>query len=117
MASTLILDRTLWDLCLDSSGNIALAEEPYAVAQDVASAIRTFLGECWFNTEDGVPYWTDILGQRPPLQLVKSEIVAAAMTVAGVVDAQCFITSFSERVLTGQVQVTTSAGITLPIDF
>ena len=39
------------------------------------------------------------------------------MTVAGVVDAQCFITSFSERVLTGQVQVTTSAGITLPIDF
>ena len=117
MASTLLLDRTLWDLCADANGNIAMADEPYAIAQDVASAVRTFLGECWFNTEDGVPYWDDILGEYPPLQLVKSDIVAVAMTVTGVVDAQCYITGFDNRTLTGQVQVTTSDGVTLPIDF
>lgn len=117
MANTLLLDRTTWDLCLDASGNIAVAREPYAIAQDVASAVRTFLGECWFNTTDGVPYWTDILGQRPPLQLVKKDIINAAMTVRGVVAAQCYITGFEGRTLTGQVQVTTSAGVTLPVNF
>lgn len=117
MASTLLLDRTTWDLCTDANGNIAMADEPYAIAQDVASAVRTFLGECWFNVKDGVPYWSEILGQRPPLQLVKSRMVAAAMTVKGVVAAQCFITGFEGRVLSGQVQVTTDAGVTLPITF
>ena len=38
MANTLLLDRTVWDLLLDGSGNIAIATEPYATAQDVASA-------------------------------------------------------------------------------
>lgn len=117
MASTLLLDRTTWDLCKDASGNIAVAEAPYAIAQDVASAIRTFLGECWFNTKDGVPYWSDILGQQPPMQLIKKDIVAAAMTVKGVVKAQCYITGFNGRTVTGQVQVTTSAGVTLPVNF
>ena len=41
--STLLLDQTEWDLVLDASGNIALASPPYALAQDVASAVRTFL--------------------------------------------------------------------------
>lgn len=117
MADTLLLDRTTWDLCLDASGNIAVASSPYATAQDVASAVRTFMGECWFNTASGVPYWTDILGQRPPMQLVKKDIVAAAKNVFDVVKAQCYITGFAERVLTGQVQVTNSAGVTLPINF
>jgi hypothetical protein len=110
MPNTLLLDRTTWDLCLDASGNIAVASEPYAIAQDVASAVRTFLGECWFNTTDGVPYWSDILGQRPPLQLVKADIVAAAKTVQGVASAQCFITGLKDRVLTGQVQGMTTSG-------
>ena len=40
--NTLLLDQTAWDLVLDSAGNIALAAVPYARAQDVASAIKTF---------------------------------------------------------------------------
>lgn len=117
MASTLLLDQTLWDLVTDANGNIAMADEPYAISQDVASAIRTFLGECWFNTTDGVPYWSDILGQQLSLQVVKKAMIDAAMTVQGVVSAQCYITGFDGRVLTGQVQVTTSAGVTLPVNF
>jgi hypothetical protein len=117
MPNTLLLDRTTWDLCLDASGNIAVAGEPYALAQDVASAVRTFLGECWFNTKDGVPYWSDILGKRPPLQLVKKDIVAAALTVQGIASAQCFITGLTDRALTGQVQVTTTGGATLTVNF
>lgn len=105
---TLLLDRTAWDLVLDAAGNIALASEPYAIAQDVASAIRLFKGEAYYDTSQGVPYWEQFLGQRPPLSLVKAEVVKAALTVPGVLDARCFLASFTNRTLTGQVQVKTS---------
>lgn len=110
MAATIYLDPTTWDLTLDASGNIALAGEPYSLAQDAASAIRTFLGECWYDTSLGVPYWTDILGHFPPLELMKAELVAAALTVPGIVEAKCFITSAVGRKFTGQVQITDVAG-------
>lgn len=106
---TLYLNEN-WDLCLDANGNIALASEPYSLAQDAASACRTFLGECWYDTTIGVPYWTDILGHFPSLSLVKADLVAAAMTVPGVDSAQVFITGVVDRQLQGQIQVTDSTG-------
>jgi hypothetical protein len=115
--NTLLLDQTTWDLCLDASGNIALASDPYAIAQDVASAVRTFRGECWFNTVDGVPYFSEVLGQSPPLQLVQSLIEQAALTVNEVVKAVATITSFEGRTIKGNVQVTTSSGISIPVSF
>lgn len=105
MSKTLLLDRTAWDLVLDSAGNIALAAEPYSVAQDVASAVRVFAGELWYDTTQGVPYWEQILGKRPALSLVKAAVVKAALTVPDVVSARCLIASFKGRELTGQVQV------------
>ena len=103
MSKTLLLDLNAWDLVLDSSGNIALASEPYSVVQDVASALRTFAGECWYNTLLGVPYWQQILGKSPPLELLKAQFVAAALTVPSVTSARCFITSYVGRAITGQV--------------
>lgn len=110
MASSLYLDPSAWDLTVDSSGNIAVCADPYALAQNAATAIRTFLGEVYYDTTIGVPYWQGILGHLPTLQYVKSQLAAAAETVAGVVSAQVFITSFENRQIAGQVQVTDSAG-------
>jgi hypothetical protein len=107
---TLLLDRTLWDLCLDSAGNIAVASGAYALAQDAASAIRLFRGELWYDTTGGIPYFPEILGQSPPVALMKAEFIAAALTVPGVVSADCFITSIVGRTVTGQVQITDAAG-------
>lgn len=109
---TLLLDRTAWDLVLDAAGNIALADEPYSIAQDVASAVRTFTGECWYDTQLGIPYWQQILGQWPPIVLVKAKLVDAALTVPRVVSAECVIVDFSKRKLTGQIQVVDENGIT-----
>ena len=106
---TLYLDSAAWDLTLDSSGNIAAATEPYRLAQDAASAIRTFAGECWYDQTVGVPYWTQVLGKMPPLELIKAKFVEAALTVPGVVAAQVFITT-AGRTVSGQVQVTDSSG-------
>lgn len=108
---TLLLDTVEWDLVLDVNGNIAVASDPYSLAQDAASAIRLFQGELWYDTRQGVPYFQEILGKTPPLNLIKTKLTDAAKTVPGVVDAVCFITGIEERRLTGQVQVTDQAGV------
>lgn len=103
---TMLLDIDEWDLVIDAKADIAVASNPYALAQDAASAIKLFLGEQYYNTTIGVPYWQDILGLAPPLSLVKAKFVQAALTVPEVVAARCFISSFVRREIRGQVHVT-----------
>ena len=100
-----------WDLTLDSSGNIALASEPYSLAQDAATGCRTFLGECYYDTTLGVPYWQDILGKIPAYNLIRQQFIQQALLVPDVVNAQVFFSGFNNRVLTGQIQVTNTAGV------
>lgn len=107
---TLLLDVETWDLMVDVSGNIASAKAPYAQAQDAASALKTFQGEVYFDTTLGVPYFAEILGHLPPLSLVRTLFVNAALAVPGTVSAQCFFSSFTGRVLGGQVQITDALG-------
>lgn len=107
---TLLLDLSSWDLLTDAAGNIAFAEDPYTKAQDVASALRTFLGEVWYDTSLGVPYFQQVLGLTPPVTLFQELMVQAAKTVPGVVAATCTIQGFEDRRVTGQVTFTTSDG-------
>lgn len=108
MPSTLLLDTRTWDLVLGLNGNIAAATEPYALAQDAASAIKTFLGEVYFDTSLGLPYLTRVFGKNPPLALLKAQFEGAAMTVKGVSSAACFISSVGDRGISGQIQVTSA---------
>lgn len=109
--NTLLLDTELWDLAVDAVGNIAMASDPYSMAQDAASNIRTFEGEVYYNTTLGVPYWEQVLGQAPPISLMKALWNAAGLEVPGVVGARTFITEWVDRTVRGQVQVTDSAGV------
>ena len=115
--NTLLLAQDTWDLVLDASGNIALAKAPYALAQDVASAIRLFQGELYFNTAPGIPYLTDVLGQLPPLALVRGYLERAALTVPGVVSATAVLFALTDRLLTGQVQFTDTSGAVNTVAF
>ena len=115
--TTLYLSPATWDLCVDANGNIAVASGPYALAQDVASAVRCFLGELYYDTTQGVPYWQEILGKYPPLSLVKAKIEAAALTVPNVVSATCYIASFTNRTIKGQITITDNLGNTATASF
>lgn len=117
MSTTLLLDTVTWDLFLDANGNIALAEEPYSIVQDVCSYIRTFAGECWYDTTLGVPYFGNILGQLPPQALFKKYIENAALQVPGVAAAVCLVAGLKDRAITGQVQITTTSGVTTNVSF
>lgn len=116
MKTLLLLPRT-WDLTKDASGNIAVADDPYALAQNAACAIKLFLGEQWYNTLIGVPYFQQILAKVLNVPLMKAKFVAAALTVPGVAAAVVFITSVTDRGVHGQVQVTDSAGTTTAAAF
>lgn len=106
---TLLLDSVTWDLVLDINGNIAVASEPYALAQDAASAMQLFKGELWYDTTKGVDLW-NVLGKAPSLSLLKSELAAAAKTVPGVASARTFISSIADRNVQGQVQIKSDTG-------
>lgn len=113
---TLLLDRTAWDLVIDAAGNVAVAKNPYAAAQDIAAACRTFLGEVYYDTTLGVPYWQSILGQWPPIQLIQSDLEAQALTVPTVSVARCQITSLVDRAVTGTIYFETDDGSTGSVD-
>lgn len=115
--NTLLLDQSAWDLVLDASGNIALGGAPYSVAQDVAAAVRTFLGECWYDVAQGLPYWQQVDGKYPPLSFVSQKIVDAAMTVPNVASARVVFTGFQGRTLTGQIQIIDTDGIAANVSF
>ena len=115
--NTLALDQTAWDLVMDSSRNIAMVSPPYALAQDVASAVKLFLGELWYDTTQGIPYWTKILGKLPPSALIVQYIVQQALTVSGVVTAQCTINSFNDRTISGQIIFTDQSGQSTTVAF
>jgi hypothetical protein len=115
--NTLLLDRTQWDLIIDSAGNIAVASPPYALAQDVASAVRLFLGELFYDGTKGIPYFEDVLGHLPPPALLIGYIENAALTVPGVVSAQCIISTFDNRTVTGQIQFIDETGALNGVNF
>lgn len=115
--NTLLLDTQIWDLCLDASANIAMASEPYAIAQDVASALRLFAGELWYDNTRGIPYFETVLGQYPPSGYLKSQFEAAALTVPGVVQARCINLQLSNRQLTGTVEVIDLTGQSQNVTF
>lgn len=102
---TLLLDQLTWDLVLDAEGNIAKATNPYALAQDAASVIRTYLGEVYFDTTVGMPWLEQVLGRSPSLPLLKQQLIEAAETVPDVHRAKVFLTTMTARRVGGQVQV------------
>lgn len=117
MYNTLLLDIDQHDLVSDASGNIAMAQPPYALAQDVSSAILTFEGEVFYDTSQGIPYFDEVLGHLPPAALLTQLQSNQALTVPGVVTAQTVISSFTDGDVSGQVQFTDEDGGTNVVNF
>ena len=116
MTTTLALTLAEWDLTVDIHGNIALKSGAQELAQDVGSAVKTFLGELYYDTSLGMP-WPTILGASYSQGYLEVQITKAALAVAGVAKAQTTITSFVNREAHGHVYVTSDADVTFPVEF
>lgn len=78
-----------WDLDLDASGNLRTVGDAtpgtqtgpgMRLAQDVATRLRAWRGEVWFNTEQGVDY-SRYLGQAPAILELRSDMQSEALRV------------------------------------
>lgn len=115
--TTLALDSTTWDLTVDFAGNIAVASSGQDIAQNVASAVKLFAGELYYNTSAGAPWFSDVLGRNYSLVVVQALINRAALSVPGVVRARTTIDSLIDRVLHGTVEVIDTNGALHNIQF
>lgn len=103
---SLLLDPDTWDITLDDGGNLAVTDNPYAVAQDVACACSTFQGECWYDSTLGIPYYQRILGHWPGTQLINVKMQEEAMKLSYVASAVCTAVSDRQRGITGVIMIT-----------
>ncbi|WAX22801.1 hypothetical protein MAJJADAN_00039 [Pseudomonas phage Amjad_SA] len=116
MPTTLYLDPDTWDLTLDASRNIALADEPYSSAQSVANACRLWRGEAPFNAGRGMPYEDQILGKQPPQRVLAGWYEAEALSVPTVASATAVLVYAGEsRSLSGQIQCTLIDGTVINV--
>lgn len=114
--SLLLTDQ--WDLSLDDSGDIAITANPYAVAQDVACACSTFLGEAWYDTTLGIPYYERILGKWPGTQLINTKMATEAKKLSYVKSAFCTTTvSNDNRAASGVMTVTDTNNTQINVQF
>lgn len=118
---TLLLDPVTWDLVLDSSGNIARATNPYAIAQDVASEVKLFSGELYYNSTKGLPYFEQIFAQAGPsaAAILVSQAQNAALNVPETVSAKVTALFFDRtmRRLSGTLEVIDVNGAALNAQF
>lgn len=112
--STVYLDPDTWDLALDASRSIAIAVAPYEQAQSVANACRLWSGEAPFNTDRGIPYETEVLGQQPPPRVLGGWYEREALTVPKVSQATAILL-YDNRVQSGQIQLTLEDGTVLNV--
>ena len=112
---TLLLNER-WDLTLDSSGNIAQVTDEYAIAQDVANAIRLFTNEAFFDMDRGIPHYDLDLGVKPTLSVVRARMRDASVAIEGVAIANPVLEyDDDERKLTGHIELTTESGETASV--
>lgn len=117
-AFSLMLDPNTWDLRVDEYGLIVTCEGPYAIAQNVANAIRLFTKDAWFAQEKGIPHYQVELGKKPPYALLRTWIINTALSIAGVADARVTWLEFTdEKVLTGNVLLTLKDGSEQNVSF
>lgn len=101
---TLFLRTDIWDLALDTQGNLAIATEEYQQAQDIASSCRVFLGDDYYRKNDGIPYLEKVLGKANyPLALYQRNLHDRALLVEGVVSVEVNLYPQQDRLLKGGI--------------
>lgn len=105
--NTLYLTPDNWDITLDSSGRLQTSANAYAIAQNVANAVRLFTNEAFFAMDEGIPHFEIELGYtRPALSVLRARIRETALNVEGVLDATVNLDGVRDRKLTGEILLT-----------
>lgn len=108
---SLYLNPDNWDIELDGKGNLRTTDNPYACAQDVATACSTLRGECIYNATAGIPYFENIMGVQPGAGAVQTYLENEAMRLPYIAQASATVISNSgTRASTGVIVVVDTNG-------
>ena len=72
------------DIYLDTSGNIALSQDIYALANISKNKGLTTLGEPEYNQLDGIPYFETVFTDTPKIDLFQAAMINAMESLDGV---------------------------------
>lgn len=87
LTKSLQLDNDSWDILLDGAGNLAITSDKQAVAQDVATACLSHLGEVWFDTTLGIPWLSEIVGKNSSVSYIQNQMEEEALRLPYVAQA------------------------------
>ncbi|EIC83961.1 hypothetical protein [Serratia sp. M24T3] len=108
---SLYLDPDTWDLVLDGNGSLKTVTNPYSVAQDVACACKTILGEVIYDTTIGIPYFDTLLGRPVTTTTLSSWLQKQATRLSYVQSATVtLIPNRATRDTSGYISITDSNG-------
>jgi hypothetical protein len=82
------------DLSFDANGSLIVVTDAAAVGQHVRQNLQTYYGEWFLDTSIGVPWLTQILGQRYDPALAEAVTKAAVLGTDGVTAITEFSVSF-----------------------
>ncbi len=116
MPKTLILNKN-WDIHINESGDIATSTGSYAIAQNVANAVRLFTNDAYFDRDKGIPHYDVELGytEAESQSALQNRIQEAALAVDGVTAAEVSL-SFEGRTYGGEITITTEDGSNATIE-
>ena len=118
MANTLMLNDK-WDIYVDEAGNIATVTDDYAIAQNIANAVRLFVGDAYFEQTRGVPYLTEVFSKKTGVSqsVVINRWRNAALTVEGVTACEPQpIYDNDGRLIGGKILATTINGTNVTVE-
>jgi hypothetical protein len=77
-----------------AAGDLILVTGVDAIAQDLDIRLNTFKGEWFLDTRIGVPYFQEILGEKPRLVALKGIFREAILLTPGVQSISDFVLSY-----------------------
>lgn len=93
---SLKLIKDSWDIQLDENGLLLVADADYSIAQNVATAVRLFTNDAYFDTRSGIPHFQITYIRNPNLSVIRSRIKATAEAVVGVASATVILNPLTE---------------------
>lgn len=94
----------------EKTGNIALVQDIDAVKVAVLCATKTNYGEIQLNTQFGVPYFETIFVAHPDIELWKSYMKEAILSIPKVLNISYFATYIENSLLKYAVVINTEYG-------
>ncbi|MXF49851.1 hypothetical protein GR294_25565 [Raoultella sp. Lac2] len=109
--TSLLLDVDTWDLTVDELGNIATVDNPYACAQDVATACLAIRGECIYEKDTGVNY-KELLNVKASTGAMAAALQTEALRMNYIAQAEATLVNDRDtRRATGVITIVDTNGL------